>query len=602
VYNGLTYMKRFWEQFGLHIVGTVIVASIIVTAFITLVSRTFYLTEGSQVTEYSTRIFFDFSHTPALIFYAYFPITVLAIFFAYAVMRYDRENATSRYMIIFLVSFLFWLFLEAVSLIVVHIPLYVFTHQLMTLAVVLISASGLLFAHAFFFRERLPIIFGEVTGVVLVVTSVLLPTTHNVASIFIYGTQRAIENTAHVLPQISYGFLHHAVFFLSLLCVSLIVYFGFKKYKTHHTTDSSKAQTLLLVVGLTIYLLIFLFTQYVGDDLFVLGVNIFGPLAILAFLGTLSYLIIRYQVFHTRVVATQMLVALMVSINISLLFMNNIQQIRSLLGVTIVLLIGFGILLVRAVQERMTYVSEMEQMAAQITLVNKRLVVLDNVKSEFISFATHQLRTPLTGIKWSLSIFVNDSLGKLNQDQHQLAQKTLQQCDNLIILVEDLLSVSKIQQGGMKYDMSQVDLHQLVKSVVLEMRPLAERKNLPIKIDMKNDVTYVVNGDVTKLRQVIVNLIDNAIKYTEKGSIELRFKLVDGGKIQLLIKDTGTGIASGTKLFSKFSRGFDSGQHSGSGIGLYLAHKIISAHGGQVSAESKGEHTGSTFIVELPLT
>jgi signal transduction histidine kinase len=177
----------------------------------------------------------------------------------------------------------------------------------------------------------------------------------------------------------------------------------------------------------------------------------------------------------------------------------------------------------------------------------------------------------------------------------------MESSNNLTLVVEDLLNVSKIEQGGMKYEMVKFDFGELVESTATELSITAEKKSLKLTSNIPKEQKYFINGDKEKLRQVLVNLIDNSIKYTLKGEIEASLKL-EKSKIILAIKDTGVGIPKEIigKLFEKFSRGEGAKLNtSGSGLGLYLVKELIEAHKGRVWAESEGEGKGSTFIVEL---
>jgi two-component system phosphate regulon sensor histidine kinase PhoR len=170
-----------------------------------------------------------------------------------------------------------------------------------------------------------------------------------------------------------------------------------------------------------------------------------------------------------------------------------------------------------------------------------------------------------------------------------------------MLVVEDLLNVTKIEQGGMKYEMAKFDFGELARNTAKDLSITAEKKNLKLICNIREDQNYFVNGDKEKLRQVLVNLIDNSMKYTKEGQIDVSLENING-KIKLAIKDTGVGIAKeviGT-LFEKFSRGDGARMNtSGSGLGLYLVKELVEAHKGRVWIESRGLGKGSTFFVEL---
>ena len=179
----------------------------------------------------------------------------------------------------------------------------------------------------------------------------------------------------------------------------------------------------------------------------------------------------------------------------------------------------------------------------------------------------------------------------------------------LVILVNDYLDVSRIEQGRMTFDFSDFDLKDLVKTVVNEYKPTAEEKKLTMTFECDETKSYLINADMGKIKQVIGNLLDNSVKYTPTGSIHVSIaheKKNDGtnsGKLLIAIKDTGVGIRPEVmpNLFAKFSRAPDASKTNimGTGLGLFVARKMIEAHKGRVWAESKGQDKGSEMYIEL---
>jgi signal transduction histidine kinase len=179
-----------------------------------------------------------------------------------------------------------------------------------------------------------------------------------------------------------------------------------------------------------------------------------------------------------------------------------------------------------------------------------------------------------------------------------------QSSQSLAVIVEDFLSVSRIEQGKMKYDFTNFDLCALVNEVISENKPSVEKKGLVVSATVCPE-SVNVHGDRGKLKQVIGNLLDNSVKYTQKGSITVSLSSnKEKRKAVLTIKDTGVGIKPETipYLFQKFSRAEDASKFNilGTGLGLYVAKEMIKANGGKVWVESPGEGKGATFFVEFP--
>jgi len=232
---------------------------------------------------------------------------------------------------------------------------------------------------------------------------------------------------------------------------------------------------------------------------------------------------------------------------------------------------------------------------------NEKLKSLDKLKTEFLSLAAHQLRSPLTAIRGYTSMLLEGSFGAVDEKQKEAINRVFESSTHLSKVVEDLLNVSKIEAGGMKYEMAVFDLEKPVHDLATDLSITAQKKGLALSFTTDGKSPYTINGDMEKLRQVVLNIIDNAIKYTEKGSIAVRLSK-DAGMVRMSVTDTGMGISAEEKqkLFQKFSRGEGGKTNTGgSGLGLYLAKQISEAHGGHIAIDSPGVGLGSTFTIEL---
>ena len=234
---------------------------------------------------------------------------------------------------------------------------------------------------------------------------------------------------------------------------------------------------------------------------------------------------------------------------------------------------------------------------------NEKLQSLDKLKTEFLSLASHQLRSPLTAIKGYTSMLLEGSFGEVNEKQKEAIDRVFQSSNHLTKVVEDLLNVSKIEAGGMKYEMAPFDIEKAAKDLSTDLSITAQKKGLTLNFVTDNKAPYTMNGDMEKIRQVILNIIDNAIKYTQKGGITVNLsKDTTKNFIRLAITDTGMGISheEKEKLFQKFSRGEGGKTNTGgSGLGLYLAKQIAEAHGGHIAIDSPGVGLGSTFSIDF---
>ena len=247
---------------------------------------------------------------------------------------------------------------------------------------------------------------------------------------------------------------------------------------------------------------------------------------------------------------------------------------------------------------------EIEKATEELRKANIDLKKLDQAKSDFISIASHQLRTPLTVIKGYISMMLEGSFGELNPAERDSLEKVYASGERLIQLVENLLNISRIESGRLQFNYEEIQLDDMVGSVVEELSGYAKKKGLKLGYKKPEKTLPKLKIDDEKIRQVVMNLIDNSIKYTKKGSITVSLKKRENF-IRFCVSDSGMGIEKGdlSNLFKKFSRGKGTStiHTEGTGLGLYVAKEMIDAHNGKIWAESKGNGKGSKFCFELPI-
>lgn len=247
--------------------------------------------------------------------------------------------------------------------------------------------------------------------------------------------------------------------------------------------------------------------------------------------------------------------------------------------------------------------TEVDDATKELRLSNRQLHRIDEVKDEFLSIASHQLRTPLTSVKGYLSMVLDGDAGSITPTQRHLLQEAFTSSQRMVSLIEDFLNMSRLQTGRFVVDKKPGDLHELVKNEVDMLRPTAKTRNLALRFDAK-DMPIEVLIDESKIRQVLMNFIDNAIYYSkEKSTIHITLTSEDD-LLTFKVKDSGIGVPihEQARLFSKFYRASNARKRrpDGTGVGLYLAKKVIMAHGGTIIFESV-EGEGSTFGFKLPL-
>jgi len=231
---------------------------------------------------------------------------------------------------------------------------------------------------------------------------------------------------------------------------------------------------------------------------------------------------------------------------------------------------------------------------------------LEKLRQEFTAMMVHELRAPLTAVRWSSESLLKNLSASTGTDPAKVKDTmvTIETAsNNMLELVNDLLDVAKIEAGKFELNVQAYDLVEIVKEQAKTFTPQAETKHLVINVSAPEKMP--VKFDKVRISQVLGNLLSNSIKYTDAGQIDLNVSEdKDKGQAIVAIKDTGIGVAREdlNQLFSKFKQ-LQSGDRSrkGTGLGLVVTRGIVEAHGGRIWAESAGENLGSTFYFSLPL-
>ena len=232
--------------------------------------------------------------------------------------------------------------------------------------------------------------------------------------------------------------------------------------------------------------------------------------------------------------------------------------------------------------------------------------MIERMKTEFVSLAAHQLRTPLSAIKWTLRMLLDGDLGKITEEQKDFIEKTYSSNERMINLINDLLDVTRIEEGRRLYKPVLTDFEPICQFVINSYKEEIEKRKLKLEFKKPEKKLPQVMLDVEKIRLVIQNLLDNAARYTPSGGqVTISLKPTKGEKeIEFSIKDTGVGIPKDqqARVFSKFFRGANVMRMAteGSGLGLFITKNIVEAHGGKIWFESE-EGKGTTFYFTLPL-
>lgn len=231
--------------------------------------------------------------------------------------------------------------------------------------------------------------------------------------------------------------------------------------------------------------------------------------------------------------------------------------------------------------------------------------LIDQMKTEFISIASHQLRTPLAGFKWFIELMLRERVGEITAQQRELLEKMEENNESLIDLIEHLLNISRIEQGRMDFKFRRGNFATLIKKEIDILEPKAQAKDIKIEFIKEGKEVPEFKYDEEKISFALQNLIDNAIKYTKPGGrVIIKEELKAPDQVQVAVTDTGIGIDDGSKkrVFTKFFRSSAARvlAPQGTGLGLNIAKNIIDKHKGKIWFDTNiGK--GTTFYFTLPL-
>jgi signal transduction histidine kinase len=237
----------------------------------------------------------------------------------------------------------------------------------------------------------------------------------------------------------------------------------------------------------------------------------------------------------------------------------------------------------------------------ELNEANAKLRELSEMKEEFLALTTHDLRSPLTVISGVISFFTSGRLGELSPEQKNMVAMMERNTQNLIELVNDLLDASKLESGTMRLELASINIKGVVDELRESMEPLAREKEIKLIEALPEDLPPV-EADRAKLRRVLLNLLSNALKFTQKGgSVEVRAAR-EGDRVRVAVSDTGVGIAPDdvARLFDKYeqARSRATRGEKGTGLGLYITKQLVELHGSQIKVESE-VGKGSTFSFTL---
>lgn len=561
----------------------------------------------------------SFSGNLTILYYSHIPAIIISSLFGFFVLFKGGKSLLSK--IFFAISLLLtaWSVLDLFTWLSWDSGVQMFAWSVTLIVEPIIFVASLYFVYVFIKKEDVAAKYKIIAIILILPLFVMLPTRYNLYA-FNYTECYSLENTYALYYK----------YFVEIISSVTILLFTVVKLK--QADKNFKKQILILLFGILFFLLSFFSAVFLGGFLAENGwqmtgfsFEVYGLFGAVVFMGFLAYLVVKFNAFNIKLLGAQALVfALVILIGAQFFFVQNNTSIV-LTGVTLALSLGFGYTLIKSVKKEVERKEQLQEMADKLAQANDKLRKLDNAKTEFISIASHQLRTPITAIKGFTSLLLEGSYGEMNEAVHGALDKIYTSADRLVNLIEDLLNVSRIESGRMQFAFEKASVEKLIKELNDNFLLIAKTKKFFLDVKLPENPLPEIVMDYSKIRELVSNFVDNALKYTEKGGATIKAELRDEGVVvdekgfviegqkspfgkvvRITVSDTGIGIPKEEipYLFKKFSRGKDvSRLHvGGTGLGLYVGKAIAEAHHGQVWVESDGAGLGSRFIIEIPVS
>lgn len=530
--------------------------------------------------------FWFFSETvPTLLYYSHVPAILIALLVGIYVIIKNRKSLVAKFLFLILTLFSLWavvdIFLWANNR--PDLVMFWWSMQILVEPIIYIVAFYLLYL--FTFSEYPNFKFNLVTGIILLPLVLVTPTAYNLIGVNLYDCV-AWEHSFVIF----YTYFLEGLFILGILAIA---FRGIKLTKD----KSEKHKILYFSLGLVAFLVAFTSGNIIGSLTGDWDLAQYGLFGMPVFIGLLAYIIVQYKVFNLKVFGTQALViALWVLIG-SLLLVVQSNASRIVAFVTLVLSIGFGLMLVRSVKREIEAREHIEKLAGELQVAN-------DGQANLIHIINHQIKGYLAKARNIFSELLTDKdYGTMPEAAKPMLDEGFKSLSEGVDFVKDFLDAANIEQGSYTYNMEPLDFKALVVDIAEKQKGAADEKGLSFELNIAEG-QYNTKGDKAQLEQAVRNLIDNSIRYTLKGGLSVSLSL-DDNKILFSVEDTGVGLSDELKpkLFTKGGRDKDSQKINvnSTGFGLAFVKNVAEAHGGRVWAESPGPDKGSTFYMELPV-
>jgi signal transduction histidine kinase len=526
----------------------------------------------------------DTSIAPTLLFYSYIPIAIISLIFGLFVFKGSKRSLTGKLVLLISILFFLWIFSAILTWIAVYASIVHFFWQIIGIIEIFIYIISFYFIYVFLNNKDLPFFAKLIIFVISLPVIVTLPTTLNMVSFDLANCRS------------NYSIYWGYIYVIEIVSIVFIGWMCLKKFFDKTVDNTARKESLFLMSGVILFLGFFTITNVIGDSTLFYQVNLLGPIGMVAFLGLLTFMIVRFKALNIKLLATQALVWVVVILIGSQFFFIQSDVNKILNSFTLIATFVLSLIIVKSVKK-------VDEQREALDLVNQQ-------QTNLLHFISHQVKGFFTKSRNAFSGLLEGDYGPLPETARKIVQEGFDSDNRGVETVQQILNAANLKTGTTTYSMTDTNLINLIKDKVLLLKSNAEKKNLILNFNSSAQ-NILIKADASQIGEALKNLIDNSIRYTPAGKIDITVEqtLADKNpsdkKVIIKISDTGIGISADDikNLFREGGRGKESIKVNvdSTGYGLYIVKNIVEAHGGTVSVFSAGAGLGSTFTVVLPV-
>jgi len=393
-----------------------------------------------------------------------------------------------------------------------------------------------------------------------------------------------------------------------LFTVILTIYILIALYrKNHELSEENKQKTRYFLIGTILYALANVIFSITIAFIFPNNYNYtqLGDFSAIIFLGFTAYSITKHQLFNIKVIATKAIVVLLSLILFVEIFISSSTMEGALKGIVWLLVTYGGFELIKSVELEIKQRQDLAKLAEKLETANRHLKDIDKMKDDFLSMASHELNTPIAAIEGYLSMILQEGMGgKIPDKAREYLQTVFTSAQRLASLVRDLLNVSRIESGRIHIIYEEKKIEDVIEQATMEVASKAREAKHTLTFEKPKKALPTTWFDVTRVTEILINMLGNSIKYTPNGGKITIRAVTDDKKIVVSVEDNGKGIPKDREqaVFDKFSQvDVMKDEVKGTGLGMYIAKKFIELMNGKIWFHSDGADKGTTFYFSLPI-